>query len=160
MNKIGPLLTYVRIGMAALLLIFIIYLQIGGKTSNAEVTDVAAQVTAAVDMSSMQESTNRLFKKFYGLNANDYEGIALYSPVSNMDAEEILIVKLKSTSQADEVKEAIESRCQTQKDSFEGYGIEQYALLEDALIDVQGNYILYIVHADARAGDEAFRKSL
>ena len=44
--------------------------------------------------------------------------------------------------------------------SFEGYGIEQYAMLEDHILDVQGNFILYVVNPNAQAADEAFRNSL
>ena len=77
-----------------------------------------------------------------------------------MDAEELLIVKLKDTSQAEAVETAINKRLETQKNSFEGYGIEQYDLLEKHVLDVQGNYILYVVHTDAAKADQAFRDSL
>lgn len=150
----------VRIGMVAVLLLVIIWLQVGTRTSDADIREVAMNVTAAVSLDSVQESSNRMFKKFYGLNASDYEGVVLYAPVSNMDAEEILIVKLRDSAQAEQVQAAIESRLATQKSSFEGYGIEQFDLLERHILDVRGNYILYIVHADAEKADQAFRKSL
>ena len=160
MNKITPYLFWVRVAMAVLLVAFVIVLQSGGKSSKTPIEEVSASVTAAVDMTKVQEGTNRLFKKYYGLSASDYEGVALYTPVTNMDAEEILIVKLKSNSQADAVKAAVEKRLEKQKSSFEGYGIEQYDLLEKHLLDVRGNYVLYVVHPDAKAADQAFRDSL
>ena len=108
----------------------------------------------------MEESSNQMFKKFYGLNANDYEGVSLYAPASNMDAEEILIIKLKDSSQAEAVTAAVNKRLETQKSSFEGYGIEQFDLLEDHILDVQGNFILYVVHPEASKADQAFKDSL
>lgn len=33
--------------------------------------------------------------------------------------------------------------------SFEGYGIEQYDLLSNSIVEVQGNYILFVVHENA-----------
>ena len=101
-----------------------------------------------------------MFKKFYGLNASDYEGVTLYAPETNMNAQELLIVKLKDSSQAEAVTKAINSRLETQKSSFEGYGIEQFDMLENHILDVQGNFILYIVHPDAAKADQAFRNSL
>lgn len=160
MNKKTTLLTAIRIGMVVILLVFMIGLQLGGKSSKAEIGTVAARVTDGMDLSSMNESTHVMFKKFYGLNANDYEGVVLYSPVSNMDAEELLILKLKDNGQAESAVEAINKRLETQKSSFEGYGIEQFDLLEKHILDVQGNYILYIVHPDAAKADQAFRDSL
>ena len=128
MNKQNiSILTILRIIMVAALLIFMIVLQVGNRSSNASLESVSQEVLGAADQEGMQESNNRMFQKFYGLDARDYEGVTLYSPVSNMDAQELLIVKLKDSSQAEAVTEAINSRLETQMNSFEGYGIEQYA---------------------------------
>ena len=160
MNKIASFLMPIRIAMVAVLLVFMIYLQMGAKESDAAIGDVAGAVVNTIDTSTMEESANRKFKKFYGLNAGDYEGVVLYAPISNMDAEELLIVKLKNSSQAETVRAAIEKRLETQKSSFEGYGIEQYDLLENHILDIRGNYILYVVHSDANKALQAFRDSL
>ena len=161
MNKQNiSILTILRIIMVAALLIFMIVLQVGNRSSNASLESVSQEDLGAADQEGMQESNNRMFQKFYGLDAQDYEGVTLYSPVSNMDAQELLIVKLKDSSQAEAVTEAINSRLETQMNSFEGYGIEQYAMLEDHILDVQGNFILYVVSPNAQAADDAFRNSL
>ena len=161
MNKQNiSILTILRITMVAALLIFMIVLQVGNRSSNASLESVSQEVLGAADQEGMQERNNRMFQKFYGLDAQDYEGVTLYSPVSNMDAQELLIVKLKDSSQAEAVTEAINSRLETQMNSFEGYGIEQYAMLEDHILDVQGNFILYVVNPNAQAADDAFRNSL
>lgn len=146
--------------MVFALLAFIIVLQRGDKTSTADIGDVATAVIAQLDLSNVQEGTNSDLKKYYGLSASDYEGVVYYAPVSNMDAEELLIIKLKDTSQADTVESAIQSRLETQKNTFDGYGVEQYNLLEKSVLDVKGNYILYVVHADASKADQAFKNSL
>ena len=138
MNKKSvSVLTIIRIAMVAALLIFFIVFQVGNKSSNASLESVSENVVGTLDLEGMQESNNRMFQKFYGLDAEDYEGVTLYSPASNMDAQELLIVKLKDTSQAEAVTEAINSRLETQMNSFEGYGIEQYAMLEDHVLDVR-----------------------
>ena len=161
MNKQNiSMLTILRIAMVAALLIFMIVLQVGNRNSNASLESVSQEVLGAADQDGMQESNNRMFQKFYGLDDQDYEGVTLYSPVSNMDAQELLIIKLKDNSQAEAVTEAINARLETQMNSFEGYGIEQYAMLEDHILDVQGNFILYVVNPNAQAADEAFRNSL
>ena len=99
MNKQNiSVLTILRIAMVAALLIFVIVLQAGNKSSNASLESVTEKVLAAVDQEGMQESNNRMFQKFYGLEAEDYEGVTLYSPASNMDAQELLIIKLKDNS--------------------------------------------------------------
>lgn len=160
MNKKVSPLTFVRVGMVVILFAFILFLQTGTKESKASLKTVTEKVVKAIEIEGMEESNNRMFKKFYGLNASDYEGITLYAPVTNMNAEELLIVKLKDSSQAESVTQAINNRLETQKSSFEGYGIEQFDMLKNHILDVQGNFILYIVHPDADKADQAFRNSL
>lgn len=157
MSVLGPL----RFCMIILLFIFIIILQLGGKASNAAVEDVEAAVTGTVSTEAVEKSTDRMVKKFYGLSAENYESAVFYAPKSNMTAQELLIVKLADTSQAEAVAEAIEERRKTQMNIFEGYAPEQYDMLENHyILDVRGNYILYIVHEDAQAADKAFKASL
>lgn len=160
MNKKISFLTPIRIGLVLLLLVFVIFLQMDIKDSNASLENVEQNVIEAVGIENMEKSTNRMFKKFYGLNASDYEGVALYTPLTNMNAEEILIIKLKDSSQGESVAEAVNSRLEKQKASFEGYGVEQYSLLEKHVLDVRGNFVLYMVHKDANKGDQVFRDSL
>ncbi len=159
-NSNVQIIASIRIAMVVLLIIFVIVLGSDKKSSSADMADVSGAVISSIDMSSVQEAGSLDLKKFYGLTASDYEDVVFYSPVTNMDAEELLIIKLKDTSQADAVEEAINKRLQTQKNSFEGYGAEQTALLQDHILDVQGNYILYVVNANASRADEAFRNSL
>ena len=66
MNKQNiSVLTILRIAMVAALLIFVIVLQAGNKSSNASLESVTEKVLAAVDQEGMQESNNRMFQKFY-----------------------------------------------------------------------------------------------
>lgn len=160
MSKKIKLLTPIRIAMVLALLVFIVLLQVGVRDSSASIKDVTDHVIKTIDTKTLNESTNRMFKKFYGLNANDYEGVTLYAPKTNMDAEEVLIIKLKDSAQAESVTKAIQTRLETQKSSFEGYGAAQFDLLKNHILDVRGNFILYIVHPDAGKADQAFRNSL
>lgn len=108
----------------------------------------------------MAEGDNQAIKRLYGLSASDYENILLYYPTTNMGAEELLLIQLKDISQQQAVKSAIESRLDTQKKSFDGYGVDQYAMLEKAVVEVQGNYILLVVAADPAPVRKAFLGAL
>ena len=45
--------------------------------------------------------------------------------------------------------------------SFEGYGVEQFELLtNNAVIEVRGNFILFIVNADSAEAQKAFLKAI
>ncbi len=160
MSRQTTFYTVLRVTLVAALAVVIVWTQVSRTDSDTPFEEVREAVLSEIDTDGMEESTNRMFKKFYGLNASDYDGVVLYAPETSMDAEELLLVRLADDAQAEEVTAAIEERLVTQKNSFEGYGIEQFALLENAVLDVQGNYILYVVGADAAKADQAFRDSL
>ena len=138
-------MSYIKIALTVLLVVFILVDTGKDASSNAEIEDVSAQVVKAAKLSEETPAGNRMVKRFYGLNPGDYEGVVLYAPKDNMDVNELLIVKLKDTSQSKAVESAIRQRRDTQLKSFEGYG---------------GNYIFFMVGDRAAAAQKAFLKSL
>ena len=143
-------------GLLALLFVLLS----SNRESSADFSTVQEAVVAAADLSPMAQGDNQTFKRLYGLSASDYDGMMLYYPTTNMGAEELLLIKLKDVSQQQAVKDAIESRIETQKKSFDGYGVDQYAMLEKAVVEVQGNYILLVVAADPAPVRQAFLGAL
>lgn len=153
--------TAFRLGLVVLLLAFAVLQQLRDRASSTPMANVEAAVTSSVSLDDMEKSSARMFKKFYSLAASDYESVVLYALKTNINVEELLLIKPQSTDQAAAAADACETRRQSQKDVFEGYGPEQYDLLENHyVLDVQGNYIFYMVGRDAERADRAFRDSL
>ena len=131
----------------------------------AETAEVPEQAQEQVQAPA-QPGDNQMFKRLYGLDPEAYDGVLLYYPTTNMNAEELLLIKLKGSSQ-EEIREqqeivqtAMETRRQTQMHTFEGYAPQQYATLEHSVIDVQGNYLLFVSGDFAQQTQTAFEKSL
>jgi len=141
-------------------LVFVLSLTGQDKQSNAEFTDVSAAVIETLDLSEMQEADNQMIKRLYGLTPADYAGICVWYPTTNMGAEEVLIVKLNDMSQQEAVAAAAQARLDTQMNTFEGYGVEQVALLEKAVIEVRGNYIIFVCNDNVDAAVRAFLDAL
>ena len=151
----------IRWGCAALIIAAILGHGLKNRVSRADFDAVKAAVVPTVLSDHMQEADAQLVKRLYGLNPADYEGLALYAPVSNMDAEELLVVKLKELSQQEALTAAVEQRLQTQRNAFDGYGAAQFALLNDhAAVEVRGNYVLFVVSANEAAAKAAFDDAL
>ena len=118
-------LSFIRYGMLMLLVVFIVALLGADKTSETKIETVEKAVEKEVPLTGMHSVQSQMVKRLYGLNVNDYEGVVLYISDSNMGAEELLIVKLADTSQAEAVESAVQTRIENQENSFEGYGVEQ-----------------------------------
>lgn len=144
----------------AALCVFLYFMLSANRESRAAFSDVQEAVISAANLTPMAEGDNQTLKRLYGLSASDYENVLLYYPTTNMGAEELLLIQLKDLSQQQAVKDAIESRLDTQKKSFDGYGVDQYAMLEKAVVEVQGNYILLVVANDPAPVRKAFLGAL
>ncbi len=130
------------------------------RVSSAGFDDVSRAVLDQLDLEEMQPADAQMIRRLYGFAPSEMDGCTLYYPSTNMGARELLLVKLSDLSQQKAVTAAITARRQTQMNSFEGYGIEQYDLLEHSVLEVQGNYILFVVHEKADAVRQAFLKAL
>ena len=150
----------VRYGMVIALFIVVIVALSGNRESKAVFDEVSAAVAGSISTDNAAKSPVRYLKKNFGLNAEDYEGVLIYTPTTNMHANEMLLIKLRDTSQADSVRAAIEERISSQLNIFEGYAPDEVNLLNNAIVDVRGNYIFYITDDNAQKADEVFRKSL
>lgn len=146
--------------VVAAMLVFFISLTAGKGDSSAPFESVAEAVTKTLDQTNMTLADNQMVRRLYGLDPAQFEGVLCYSPTTNMNAEEVLLVKLQSDSQQDAVREAIEARRDSQMRTFDGYGFEQYAMLEESIIEVHGNYILFISSNDPKTTVKAFSDAL
>ena len=148
--------------LAVLALLVSLVLRFGGNgISNADFKDVSAAVMDTVDTANMQQAENRMVKRLYGLEPGSFEECLLYYPTTNMGAEEVLIVKLSDTVQGELVADAVQQRLQTQRNTFEGYGVEQFDLLTNHyVLQVQGNYALFVVGEFSGDALAAFRDAL
>ena len=77
-----------------------------------------------------------------------------------MDVSELLIVKLNDAEDAESFRTAVETYIANQKNLYKNYAPEQYALLEDSILDVSGNTLFYCTAKNADALYDAFRTAL
>lgn len=162
-RRISPGSLVLRLFAFAAVLATVVFLYtqtVQTRVSSAEFDEVSAAVLSALSLDEMQQADAQMVRRLYGFTPSEMDGCTLYYPATNMGAQEVLVVKLADLSQQKTVSDAINARRQTQMASFEGYGIEQYALLERAVIEVQGNYLLFVVHPDAASARQAFLKAL
>ena len=152
---------FARWQAVALALVYLFSMFGGHTASSAKAEDVTAAVTDVLDMSNMVQAENQMIKRLYGIDPASFESCILYYPTTNMGAEELLIEKLSDMSQQDSVRAAAEKRLATQKPTIAGYGVEQFdRLTNHSILEVRGNYILFVVHNSCDDALKAFLKAL
>lgn len=104
----------------------------------------------------LQEENILKVRARYGLEESVISEAVYYGPVSNMDAEELLIIKMVSTEYAETVRASFESRIAYQTTCFENYGVDQMALIRSAKIVIQGPYAMLSISSNAAEAEELF----
>lgn len=134
--------------------------QENGETAGGDEQDEGKETQDEGVFDGMGPATALDFKRIFGLNAEDYEGTAYFKPISQMDVEELLIVKVASDDQMETLEKAVEERIENQKKSFDGYGAAQCALLEKAIVKEKGNFLFYCTSPDAEEYCDRFADAL
>ncbi len=147
--------------MTVVLIVFISLCVSGRVRDDVPLADLKAPLLARLaGAENMKEAGAMKLRALYGLTESDYTEVLLYIPVSNMDAQEMLLVRCRSEEQTETVADAMRKRIKDQTGIFESYGVEQMALINKAVVDVQGTYCLYVCDAGSYEAQAAFRRLL
>lgn len=142
------------------LLVFMVWFLIRSEGRTVDFEKLSARVTGTFVLDEMQEADERLLRRLYGLNGEEWENWCLYTAKDNMEVEELLLLEAKSREQLDEAEQAAERRAQIQMENFEGYGPEQVQLVENRTLKVTGTYLIFAVGEHAEDAKEAFTEVL
>ncbi|WP_343344467.1 DUF4358 domain-containing protein [Terrisporobacter petrolearius] len=131
-----------------------------GVNNEQSVDQIETEMKQEVKFDKMKKGDSKSLKRFYKLNANDYDGVILYTPQSTMDVNEVLMVKVKDESQIQSLEDSIDSRVNYQLESFSGYGPEQCALVDNYELKSKGKFVFFAISENAQEIKEVFLDSI
>lgn len=120
------------------------------------ICEIRNAIINSTDVSVMDEDDGTKLRKLYGVNKYDLDQFIYYGPKSNMEANEILIIKPKNDSDTEKIEKAITNRINTQSDSFRNYNKEQYEILSNHILEKKEGYIILLISKD----NEKIKQSL
>lgn len=154
---------FIRIAECGLTLLLVIYIGMllsSKENSNASFASVEKAVYSAVSSKTLEEADGQLLKRLYGINEKEFDDIILSYTNETMGVEEILLIKDGDAESMDAAEEAVLKRIRTQKKNFEGYGEEQVKLLNQAVVERRGKFLLFVVSPNAEKCRKAFLNTL
>lgn len=143
-----------------LLAAFLLAVCLTGNYADRPIGDIEQTLLQAPGIATLKRGTENDLRRFYGIEEAAYDGCFVYLPQNPMDVDEVLVVKLKDTSQKAGLEKLILARQESQKSSFEGYGVEQTALLNQYVLQFKGKYAFYGVSSQVQAWQEAFTRAI
>ena len=126
------------------------------EVKDINISEIRNAIINSTDVSVMDEDDGTKLRKLYGVNKYDKDQFIYYGPKSNMEANEILIIKPKNDSDTEKIEKAITNRINTQSDSFRNYNKEQYEILSNHILEKKDGYIILLISKD----NEKIKQSL
>lgn len=93
----------------------------------------------------MKVQTPRELERYMQISGSNYDGFFYARSVNNLAVDEVLIVKVKSREQLNNLQDAIDARLKQQITNYQGYAPGQVSMLKNAKTFTKGNYIFYCV---------------
>lgn len=121
---------------------------------------IEERIQQAASMEAMDKGDMNRLKKLYHLDAEVVQDFVLYTAESNVEANELAVIRVKQEDQAESVKENIMERIEAQKVKLKDYRPEQFYLVEKHILKVKGRYILFTVSKEAEQIESAFSEAL
>ncbi len=130
-----------------------------GQAKNPSVAEIRDQIAASVDISELIEQEKDELATLYNIDTADVDEAIVYIAPTNLQADELTIIKLKDGADVEEIKELIAQTVEQQANSFKDYLPEEYDLIEKHVLKSKGNYILLAISEKADKIEDIFDKS-
>ncbi len=117
------------------------------------------KIKESVDISNMNVGDEEKLEKIYKIDIKDLEEFVLYTPSTNIQANEIAIMKVKDSSKMEDIQDKISERIDSQGTNFKDYLPDEYFLIEKHVLKTKDNYILFVISEDAETIEKIFDES-
>ncbi|QOS98685.1 DUF4358 domain-containing protein [Brevibacterium sp. JNUCC-42] len=132
----------------------------GEDTSIHTAIEVGEHIKQAVNLEKMKQGDMDKLQKLYHIAPEEVEDFILFTSSSNVEADELLVLKVKDLNQVDVVKENVQKRIEAQTLKFRDYRPEEYHLVEKHVWKVKGQFVLFLVSKEADQIERAFEEAL
>lgn len=99
---------------------------------------------------------------FLSLSDIDYDKVEdyFYAYSSNGSADEVAVIKLKKSKDADETKESLRSHMQGRRTMFQSYKPEEIETIDNGLVFSNGRYVVLVIAKDSSKIKAEFEKMM
>ena len=121
--------------------------------------DILAADSSLPDMTTVDSDSEEADSLFAYLSDVDYSKIHSYFLSYSSDglADEVAVIRVKDTSDVDEVKESVEDHIRGRVNFYKSYDVTQVDRAEDALIFTNGNDVVLIVSDNPKDIKSAYK---
>lgn len=119
------------------------------KASVKDASEAYEKAVAGIELPSMVDITEDMLADAYGIDSSILKSYVVKLPMMNVKADEIAVFQVKKEKNVDAVKKGIQKRQEALEENWKHYLPDQYELVQNYQIAVQGNYVLFVISSDA-----------
>ena len=135
----------IKAAFLIILVVFLIFVYWTESAKDIPVTNIEKELSKNKYVKEMQVQTPRELERYMQISASDYDGFFYARSTKNLAVDEVLVVKVKSREQLNQLKDAVDTRLKQQITNYQGYAPKQVSMLKNAKTFTKGNYIFYCV---------------
>lgn len=139
----------IKAAMLLFLTVYLVLLYFADYAKNVPMDSIAASMEKETAVTVLEKQSLTDLRRFYQIDGNKTDGWFFYKAPSPMAVDEVFIVKGRDKEQAETLVENARKHLTEQKKIFEGYGTDQMALLNNAVVESRGCYVYYFCSEDA-----------
>ncbi|WP_248924201.1 DUF4358 domain-containing protein [Paenibacillus hamazuiensis] len=132
----------------------------GGTYETLTAAEVGERILQAANLSEMQRGDAEKLQKIYQIEASDVADFVLYTALSNVQADELAVIKVKTAGETESVMNQIRQRIEAQTVKFKDYRPEEYYLIEKHVLKAKGPFVFFAVSKDVGRMERAFDDAL
>lgn len=144
--------------VGVVLIVFIALYQLV-KVKDLDMNELKDQISQVVNLEKVEQGDSLKLRKLYYIDKNEVEEFILFAPKSNMDAEEVLVLKSGDEENMINLKSKVEARIKKQSDSFRNYRPEEYDIISNSVLKVKGNYLVLIISKESAEIEAAVNRA-
>lgn len=143
-----------------ILALFLLIFPFLNSDSETDIEVMKQAFTEEISTSGMKEKSEKELIRTLHTAPDQLNGWFWYGPGSAMDVTSLLVLRLQDHSQEEQLQAALETYRKEELKKFEGYGVEQTELLNNAVLIQKKGYIIYIVSSHAKKWETIFQETL
>ena len=156
-NRVATVGKYASLGI---LLVYIVVLIVGISGSSRPFEEVSAPLRRTLEDTELIEVNGQGFRRFYGINPANLEGVLMFTSEFRLSAEEVLLIQVHYPEQIADIVSIIEESLATRQEAFGNYVPDEVYWIEHAQLTIRGNYIFLGIGEQAEEFRQVFLNSL
>ena len=149
-----------KLVLLAILFAFLAFAYGRQNAKDVALSEIEAHLLADAELYGMERCNDRDLIHFIEINPADTKGYFYYKGTDALSVDELVVIQGVANSELDAFRDLFEKRIENQKITFESYGPQQMATLNNAIIIAKGPYIIYYCGPEGDKVEEVFRHAL